>query len=206
MRKGTHHTPETRLAIRLKRLEKSMPADEFARFMASDGILKWCPACKQLLPVGDYQKNRRSWDGLYSRCRDCNALLANAWHRERSQDDEYRERKNKRQREWRAANRGEKPRRANRAYHLKQFYGITMAEFEAMHAAQHGCCAICKTRFKSDRDSQVDHDHACCPGKYTCGKCLRGLLCGKCNVALGGFRDDPAILRQAVTYLVRAAS
>src|SRR4029077_2130187 len=31
----------------------------------------------------------------------------------------------------------------------------------------------------------VDHDHNCCPGAHSCGKCIRGILCGTCNSALG---------------------
>ena len=51
----------------------------------------------------------------------------------------------------------------------------------------------------------VDHDHSCCPnrggGSRTCGKCVRGFLCGPCNRALGMMRDDPQRLTRAIDYL-----
>lgn len=34
----------------------------------------------------------------------------------------------------------------------------------------------------------VDHDHKCCPGQYSCGKCIIGLLCRNCNAMLGQYQ------------------
>lgn len=48
----------------------------------------------------------------------------------------------------------------------------------------------------------IDHDHACCPGIHSCGECIRGLICGGCNAALGYARDNPAILLALADYLV----
>jgi|ERR1700689_1341081 len=196
MRKGTHHSARTRLAIRLKRLEKSMPPDEFARFTAGNGTLKWCPACEHLLDVGEFHKNRRAWDGLYDRCKTCNAAIAARWHSEKQQDPEYREQKNRRAVAWRAANKGEKLRRANKNANLKQLYGITLEQFEAMLAAQRNRCAICLRRFTNARDTHVDHNHVT--------GVVRGILCTSCNNGLGRFRDDPAVLRRAARYLIAA--
>lgn len=72
--------------------------------------------------------------------------------------------------------------------------GITRAQYYEMLAAQGGVCAICKQdeivrKRKSNNEVRyfaVDHDHACCPGRKSCGECLRGLLCYQCNVSLGG--------------------
>jgi hypothetical protein len=44
----------------------------------------------------------------------------------------------------------------------------------------------------------------CCPGKKSCGKCIRGLLCARCNSAIGLFDEDPVTLHAAVEYLVHA--
>lgn len=35
----------------------------------------------------------------------------------------------------------------------------------------------------------IDHDHECCPGKITCGKCIRGVLCWSHNLAEAAFKN-----------------
>ncbi len=52
----------------------------------------------------------------------------------------------------------------------------------------------------------IDHDHACCPGSYSCGSCVRGLLCWACNVALGIVKDDPDVLKGLLAYLGKRAA
>jgi hypothetical protein len=83
-------------------------------------------------------------------------------------------------------------------------YNLAPGQFDAMLAAQGNSCAICGEGF-SDRPPHVDHDHACCPRGGSCGKCVRGLLCGPCNHALGSFRDDPNRMRRAIAYLAAKA-
>jgi hypothetical protein len=61
---------------------------------------------------------------------------------------------------------------------------------------------ICKQKDTSFRKRlSVDHDHACCSGEGSCGKCIRGLLCHKCNLALGAINDDINILQKMIDYL-----
>lgn len=85
-------------------------------------------------------------------------------------------------------------------------YGITAEQFEAMFEAQGRRCKICRTDKPGAQTAgrwHIDHDHACCPGrKGSCGKCLRGILCGNCNLGLGNMKDDPVIVRAALDYLV----
>jgi hypothetical protein len=47
----------------------------------------------------------------------------------------------------------------------------------------------------------VDHDHTCCPGKKSCGKCIRGFLCRACNSFIGLAKDNITTLENAVKYL-----
>lgn len=93
----------------------------------------------------------------------------------------------------------------NRRYNLKQLYGLTPEAFDQLVLTQEGRCAICGTDDPTDNKGainwHVDHDHSCCPRKGSCGKCIRGLLCGRCNIGLGGFRDDPVVLANAAQYV-----
>ncbi len=80
-------------------------------------------------------------------------------------------------------------------------YSLTLADVERMRANQGDRCAICQ---QPAEKLVVDHDHACCPkAKTSCGKCVRGLLCQRCNVALGYWRDDPHLAIAAAEYLLR---
>lgn len=84
-------------------------------------------------------------------------------------------------------------------------YGLTPEKFDLILASQGGRCAICRTDEPGYPGWQVDHDHACCPrSKRSCGRCRRGILCSRCNFGVGNFRDDPAILRAALEYVVAA--
>lgn len=85
---------------------------------------------------------------------------------------------------------------------LRRQYKLTPDSYDAILASQGGVCSICKTPPVGKRLS-VDHDHSCCPGEITCGKCVRGLLCDNCNWWLGLIDDDLGRLTEAENYLRR---
>ena len=51
----------------------------------------------------------------------------------------------------------------------------------------------------------VDHDHRHCPGQLSCGLCVRGLLCSRCNIAAGLLLDDPGRAHGLGEYLQATA-
>lgn len=69
-------------------------------------------------------------------------------------------------------------------------------------------CRICGTEDPGLHGWNIDHDHRCCGygNRKGCSKCIRGLLCGNCNLALGLFQDNPEILRKAIDYLEKSTS
>jgi hypothetical protein len=82
-------------------------------------------------------------------------------------------------------------------------YGITAEQYEALLASQGGGCALCGAKAsQGEKSLPVDHDHNCCPGRTSCGKCIRGVLCTRHNLLLGAV-SDIAQLQAMIEYLQR---
>ena len=81
------------------------------------------------------------------------------------------------------------------ANNRRRRYGVSPAEFQQLLGAQQGRCAICGVAEPGGRDGtwHLDHDHRTDKP--------RGVLCARCNVGLGHFRDNVVTLRAAVAYL-----
>jgi len=90
---------------------------------------------------------------------------------------------------------------AHRARKDAQF-GLGEGGYDRLLAAQGGACGGCGTvPGPAARRMAVDHDHRCCSGKTSCGKCVRGLLCFKCNDTLARYRDNADALHHLADYL-----
>ena len=90
-------------------------------------------------------------------------------------------------------------RECEHARHMWSRYKVTPEVVAAKLAEQGGRCAICPAQLSATleslkrRETRIDHDHV--TGVF------RGVLCHRCNLGVGYFRDDPALLRAAVEYL-----
>ena len=85
---------------------------------------------------------------------------------------------------------------------LKRNYNLTPETFDALLLKQGLKCASCGA--DNPRWSKgwcVDHDHSCCKGLPTCGKCVRGILCMPCNMAAGVMKDNIEDLKGIIVYL-----
>lgn len=82
-----------------------------------------------------------------------------------------------------------------REWRLQDAYGLTPEDFERMCETQGGVCAICKQPPEKGKLLVVDHDHQ--------SGAVRGILCNKCNRAIGTLNDDTNVIRSAISYLQR---
>lgn len=98
----------------------------------------------------------------------------------------------------------EKPemfKKRQRKYAVSQ-HGITLEKYEEILQSQNNSCAICKNKASSFKKMlYIDHDHSCCPAQFSCGKCIRGLLCYNCNFMIGLSQDNEKTLKYAIIYL-----
>src|SRR5574341_729598 len=76
-------------------------------------------------------------------------------------------------------------------------FGLMPEDFQDILDEQGGGCAICHATPRNARMA-VDHDHRT--------GLVRGVLCTRCNRALGQFRDDAGLLEEAADYLNRSSS
>lgn len=166
--------------------------------------MKVCKKCGLTKPLDEFYKAAGMRDGHRSDCKTCNSeakrkrYFANpqpAIERSRLWQRENRERHRAWQRAYRAANR-ERIQRRNRDRHLSKKYGIVSDEFDLLVQAQLNLCAICLRYF--GKQLHVDHDHS--SGR------IRGLLCGKCNKAIGLLDDQPRSAQAAAKYLRRSGN
>ena len=88
------------------------------------------------------------------------------------------------------------------AYRRSWYYGLSQADFKTMMIAQAGRCAACLDTLGEGRSRAIDHDHKCCPGRRSCGRCVRGILCRNCNSTLT-ITMDSTRLRALIVYLDR---
>jgi len=120
--------------------------------------------------------------------------------RRKAQGREYHNNYPERQRKWQQDN----PDKVLGAQYRHRF-GIGLSDYETLLEIQDGRCWICKKTPDENtlqRRLAVDHNRTCCSGKRSCGNCIRGLLCQRCNQGVGLFDDDPDLFMRAASYLM----
>ena len=147
-------------------------------------MTKLCPNCQEDLPTSSFNKSNRR-DGYQTYCRACH----NKMQREKYKSDPMAKVK----RQLRAGRRKETNPTAQREAELKRLYGITLQDYVQMFEKQGEVCAICKEKCSTRKSLSVDHNHQT--------GIVRGLLCNRCNRALGMFKDNSTLLLRAAQYI-----
>lgn len=151
---------------------------------------KTCRKCGQERPLLEFYAARSTADGRANHCMPC----AKAYQREWRAKHPERVKQHNRDKQADPVKRLRKARDA-RSWRLK-LYGLTAESYNALLATQGGVCAVCGRpgrEWDEGRSLDIDHDHMT--------NLVRGLLCNRCNVGLGSFVDDIALLQAAIAYL-----
>ena len=130
-----------------------------------------CRICNTPKPVTEFPKNSKCQGGRAWLCKPCNADKAAEWYL----------RNPERKSAWR--------------------YSVPVDWYHNTFKAQNGLCAACGRPETDGKRLKIDHDHSCCPGYRSCGKCVRALLCNGCNTSMGQAKDDPEVLEKQAAYL-----
>lgn len=172
-------------------------------------VSQFCSACRKAMDKG---VNSPNWRGGIEPCPDCGGRKERYSIRCQGCAGKARQKFTDlthldaadRQRAFRQTPKGK---RHILAMNLKKF-GLTPETYYARVEEQGGVCASC-----GNPESQVingtlvrlsiDHDHSCCAGQRSCGSCVRGLLCNRCNRALGLLGDSEETLQSLLSYLKR---
>lgn len=147
---------------------------------------KLCPRCRLVLPLDSFHKDNSilSRHAVKTYCKKC-ASERVILYRKGLPD-------------------GVQKRRQKQA-NLKTKFNLTIASLLEMFRGQDSKCGICRDVLDFVTYGKawvVDHDHSGHPKtRHPKNVKPRGLLCYRCNTALGNFRDSPMILQSAIAYL-----
>lgn len=155
------------------------------------------------MPYKDLEKRKESNRKAKKKFREKNIdkdrkYQRDAQRRRRQKDPEQC---NEYNRTWNKNNK-DKAFKTNRKSVLKIKYGISIDDYNELLSKQNNVCAICKKeemiidpRSQTKRQLAVDHCHV--TGK------VRGLLCSRCNIAIGYFNDNVLLIKEAIEYLTK---
>ena len=145
-----------------------------------------CKLCNEYKSIDNFQPQGYQ-------CRECRNEKQRAYWASLPEDVRIARQKNgEYQRAWKSNN-PEKSKELSRKTHIMRKFGITIAEYDSMLAAQNGVCAICEDTCSTGYKLAVDHNHI--TGK------IRALLCKNCNTAIGLLKENTNTMNKAINYL-----
>ena len=144
--------------------------------------MKLCHGCSTVKDLSAFGKQSSAGDGLKTQCRQCRADYVKDYRAKNYQHMKEKSAK------WARSN----PDKVRNSYY-KRAYGIDDQYYQDLLVKQNGKCALCTNTPKDKKRLCVDHDHDT--------GAVRGLLCLKCNAALGVFGDNLKGINKVIKYL-----
>lgn len=140
---------------------------------------KVCKQCNKEKDLNQFYKIRKISEKTYYRsyCKSCEYIRLRNW----------------------VSNNKNKYKLIQRKCKLKNSFKLSEEQFVNLINDQDNLCAVCRINIPT----QIDHDHSCCLKIPTCGNCIRGVVCKRCNILLGYLETDKNILQLALIYLYK---
>lgn len=89
----------------------------------------------------------------------------------------------------------------DRRSHLKNTYCMSIEQYQELIVKQNNLCLLCNKPLDLTINNHIDHDHKCCDGEKSCGKCIRGVLHDQCNRYIAMIERYPNLLAPALKYI-----
>ena len=156
---------------------------------------KRCTACKKDKPLSEFYSDRRR-KGLRARC----VICTNGDNGSRRNANLEKYRHIEAQSKTRDRVGAGKARVWQRNFKLLKKFGLTMVQVEEMISSQGNGCAICGRDVVISAPGRGRQDLACVDHDHKTGD-VRGILCNRCNTAIGLLGDSPLLLIRALRYL-----
>lgn len=154
-----------------------------------------CTKCGKGKPedITNFGVDKRRPIGLCSQCRKCLRIKNREYMRKRIRTAEQKAQDCRNHAKWHLTDK-------YKSWRLMRDFGITLEQFNQAFEKQGGICAVCGRPETATINGKifwlsVDHDH-------NTGK-VRGLLCHKCNIALGHLEENPVIIQSLLTYITK---
>ena len=144
--------------------------------------MKICNRCGKEKPIKEFreQKGRNT---RRSNCRECDTARHAEW---RVKNKEH----------LRKYNQNRYIKNTDRwASHIWRKYKMKPEDYQNLLKSQGDKCAICGNQNPHHKQGRFNIDHCHKTGV------IRGLLCWRCNVAIGKMEDNPSRLRKAAKYI-----
>ena len=139
---------------------------------------KQCGTCKINKEITEFSKKYNKWS---SKCKECHNEYYKKYWKNTDAYEKHKNRVNKnRRRGW-------------------QRHGIKDI---SLYLTDSQLCPICNT----NKQEVIDHDHGCCDKSTSCGRCVRGYICSRCNTTLGYVSDNVELLNNLIKYLKASQS